>query len=67
MTNIKDRLINLFESNIKDNIIIPEYDQELNYPGNILPGYYTQDEIINIININQSNKSVLQFIADMLE
>jgi len=57
--------------NVDENwrLIIPDYDPDdpQPYPGDIKPGYYTTNEVVQLLRDYRFNPDAVQFIADMLE
>ena len=51
------------------NLLIPEYDFEDSqpYPGDIQPGEYQGNEIVELLREHADNPEAIRFIADMLE
>jgi hypothetical protein len=51
------------------NLLIPEYDPEdpQPYPGDIKPGVYEGNEIVELLRQHSANPEAIWFIADMLE
>ncbi len=50
-------------------LIIPDYDPDNPepYPGDIKPGYYSDEETKKLIEKYKDDSEALQFIRDMLE
>jgi hypothetical protein len=50
-------------------LLIPDYDPEnpKAYPGNIQPGVYQGNEIVELLRQHSANPEAIWFIADMLE
>jgi hypothetical protein len=50
-------------------LLIPEYDTEdpEPYPGDIKPGVYARNQVVELLRLNKGNPEAVQFIADMLE
>ena len=51
------------------NLLIPEYDPEdpKPYPGDIQPGVYEGNELVELLRQHSANPEAIRFIADMLE
>ena len=51
------------------NLLIPEYDPEdpKPYPGDIQPGVYEGNEVVELLRQHSANSEAIHFIADMLE
>jgi hypothetical protein len=51
------------------NLLIPEYDPEDSqaYPGDIQPGIYEGNEIVELLREHCQNPEAIHFIADLLE
>ena len=51
------------------NLLIPDYGTDLTatYPGDIEPGQYRGNEVVDLLRLNKHNPEAIQFIADMLE
>ena len=56
-------------SAIMCHLLIPEYDPEdpQPYPGDIQPGVYEGNEIVELLREHADNPEAIRFIADMLE
>jgi hypothetical protein len=50
-------------------LLIPDYNPEdpQPYPGNIQPGIYENNEIVELLHEHADNPEAIRFIADMLE
>ena len=48
-------------------LLIPDLEPGASYPGDITPGLYSHNEIVELLRLHQSNPDAIQFIADMLE
>jgi hypothetical protein len=49
-------------------LIIPDYgDDDSRYPGNIQPGHYDQQEIVDLMRLHKHDPEAIQFLADMME
>ena len=50
-------------------LLIPDYDSENPQPdpGDIQPGEYQGNEIVELLHQNADNPEAIRFIADMLE
>jgi hypothetical protein len=51
------------------NVLIPEYDLDdpQPYPGDIQPGEYQGNEVIELLRQHSHNPEAIRFISDMLE
>jgi hypothetical protein len=51
------------------NLLIPEYDPQdpQPYPGDIQPGVYEGNEVVELLQEHSANPEAIWFIADMLE
>ena len=51
------------------NLLIPEYDPDgpKPYPGDIKPGVYEGNEVVELLPQHSANPEAIWFIADMLE
>jgi hypothetical protein len=51
------------------NLLIPEYDLEdpQPYPGDIQPGEYQGNEVVELLREHADDPEAIRFIADMLE
>ena len=50
-------------------LIIPDHDPEApqSYPGDIQPGAYSSNELVELLREQTHNPEAILFIADMLE
>lgn len=50
-------------------LLIPDHetDQDEGYPGDIEPGIYSLNEVVELLRKHKGNPDAIQFIADMLE
>ncbi len=49
-------------------LLIPEYETDgERYPGDIQPGEYSVNEVVEMLRKHKDNPDAIQFIADMLE
>jgi hypothetical protein len=51
-------------------LVIPEhdpYESDAPYPGDIKPGTYTLQEVVDLLRQHKNNPDAVQFLADMLE
>jgi hypothetical protein len=50
-------------------LLIPDFDPEEpeQYPGNIQPGYYNSEQMLQLIGANANNPQAILFIAEMLD
>jgi hypothetical protein len=51
------------------NLLIPDYEPEdpQPYPGDIQPGEYQGNEVVELLREHADNAEAIRFIADMLE
>jgi hypothetical protein len=51
------------------NLLIPDYnpDDPKPYPGDIKPGVYEGNELVELLRQHSANPEAIRFIADMLE
>ena len=49
--------------------VVPDNEEGCNegYPGGILPGHYTMNQLVEMLRMYKDNPEVIEFIADMLE
>ncbi len=56
------------EGNLDLRLLIPGHDDvDRVFPGNIQPGLYRGNEVVNLLRDHRHNPEAIQFIADMLE
>jgi hypothetical protein len=50
-------------------LLIPDYDPQdpQSYPGDIKPGIYEDNEIVDLLRQHSHNPEAIYFIADLLE
>ena len=48
-------------------LVIPDYEDNKEYPGGIKPGRYTMNEVVDLLRIHSFDPEAIQFIADMME
>ena len=49
-------------------LIVPEYGDDGNhYPGDIQPGHYDQQEVVELMRLHKHDPEAIQFLADMME
>ena len=50
-------------------LLIPDYGDESDerYPGDMVPGIYSLNEVVELLRKHKENPDAIQFIADMLE
>lgn len=59
----------MMQSALRENVmvVIPPNDEPAAYPGDIKPGYYTRNQVVDLLRKHKDNPEAIQFLADMLE
>ncbi len=49
-------------------LLVPDYEEDAEtYPGDIKPGCYSHQEVIDLLRTHSNNPEAVRFLADMLE